>query len=83
VTHTVVFRPQVAEETRAARQWYGEQQPGLGARFANAIDEVIRQIMPNPLAFPLAMVKPVARLSAGSLSRPIFECTLTMSSFWL
>jgi plasmid stabilization system protein ParE len=53
VTHTVVFRRQAAEEARAARQWYEKQQPGLGARFMNAIDEVIRQIVSNPLAFPM------------------------------
>jgi plasmid stabilization system protein ParE len=53
VTYRVVFRPQAEEEARAARRWYEEQQPGLGERFATAIDETIRRIGSNPSAFPL------------------------------
>jgi hypothetical protein len=83
VTHTVVFRPEAAEEARAARQWYEKQQPGLGARFANAIDAAVGRIASNPLAFPLATVKFAARSCADFPSRSIFDCTLAMSSFWL
>jgi plasmid stabilization system protein ParE len=53
VTYGVVFRPQAEEEARAARRWYEEQQPGLGKRFADAIDGTIQRIGSNPSAFPL------------------------------
>jgi plasmid stabilization system protein ParE len=51
VTYTVVFRPQAEKEARAAQRWYEEQQPGLGARFAGAIDEAVQRIVSNPSAF--------------------------------
>ncbi len=53
MTTNVVFRPQAEEEARAARRWYEEQKPGLGARFADAIEETLRRIASNPPAFPL------------------------------
>jgi plasmid stabilization system protein ParE len=53
VTTSVVFRPQAEEEACAARRWYEEQKPGLGARFADAIDETLRRIASNPSTFPL------------------------------
>jgi len=53
VTQAVIFRPQAAEEARSARQWYEEQKPGLGGRFADAIDETLQRIASNPSAFPL------------------------------
>jgi toxin ParE1/3/4 len=53
VTYGVVFRPQAEEEARAAQRWYEEQQPGLGKRFADAIDGTIQRIGSNPSAFPL------------------------------
>jgi plasmid stabilization system protein ParE len=53
VSDTVVFRPQAEEEVRAARRWYEGQKPGLGARFANAIDETVQRIISNPTGFPL------------------------------
>jgi plasmid stabilization system protein ParE len=53
VTASVVFRPRAAEEARAARRWYEEQKPGLGARFADALDETLQRIVSSPSAFPL------------------------------
>ena len=53
MSHTVVFRPQAEGEVRAARGWYEEQRPGLGARFADAIEQSVQRIVSNPLAFPL------------------------------
>jgi toxin ParE1/3/4 len=53
VTYTLVFRPQAEQETRAAQRWYEEQQPGLGARFADAMDEALQRIVSNPSAFPV------------------------------
>jgi plasmid stabilization system protein ParE len=52
VTHKVVFRPEADDEARSARRWYEKQHPGLGDRFADAIDEVVERIATNPLAFP-------------------------------
>lgn len=53
MTHTIVFRPQADEEAEAARRWYEEQKPGLGVRFADSIDETLRRIAADPLAYPL------------------------------
>lgn len=52
MTWAVVFRPQAAAEAQAARTWYEEQKPGLGGRFADAIDAAIRRIALTPSAFP-------------------------------
>jgi hypothetical protein len=52
VTRKPFFRPQANQEVQSARQWYEEQQPGLGIEFANAIDETIERVLSNPLAFP-------------------------------
>ena len=53
MTATLVFRPQAEQEARATRRWYEEQKPGLGGRFADAIDETVQRIVANPSAFPL------------------------------
>lgn len=35
----------------AAYDWYEEREPGLGAKFLLAVDEVIGAILQNPLRF--------------------------------
>ena len=52
MTRKVVFRPEADQEVQSARQWYEEQRPGLGVRFADTIDETILRVSSNPLAFP-------------------------------
>lgn len=52
MTFTVVFRPQAEGEAKSARRWYDEQKPGLGERFADALDEMLQRIAVNPAAFP-------------------------------
>ena len=49
----IVFRPQAANEVRAAHDWYEEQKPGLGGRFADAIDEILQRIAERSSAFPV------------------------------
>jgi plasmid stabilization system protein ParE len=53
VKHPVVFRPQAVAEARYALHRYEEQKPGLGIRFAYAIDETVQRIVANPSSFPL------------------------------
>lgn len=53
MTFSVVFRPQAEDELVSARQWYEEQQVGLGARFADAFGEIIGRISSNPSEFPV------------------------------
>jgi plasmid stabilization system protein ParE len=52
-TPQIVFRPQAANEVRSACDWYEEQKPGLGARFAHALDELLQRIAERSSAFPL------------------------------
>jgi plasmid stabilization system protein ParE len=49
---TAVFRASAEEEFEAAYRWY-EEQAGLGAEFARAIDATIAFIERNPELYPL------------------------------
>lgn len=40
-------------EAQAAQRWYDEQKPGLGVRFADAIDETIKRMSTYSSAFPV------------------------------
>ena len=42
----------VEEETAEARDWYDEQQPGLGDAFLDAVEVVIDRVAETPFAFP-------------------------------
>ena len=53
MTLSVVFRPQAEDEVNAARQWYEAHKTALGAKFADALDDVVSRIAANPSAFPL------------------------------
>jgi toxin ParE1/3/4 len=50
---SVVFRPQAEDEVISAQRWYEEHQTGLGARFADALDDLIGRISSNPSEFPV------------------------------
>jgi len=52
VTTEIVFRPQAEAEARAAYRWYEAQKRGLGAQFADALDDVFQRIASNPFEFP-------------------------------
>lgn len=47
----VSFRPEAEAETLETRDWYEGRQPGLGAAFRTALDEVLDQVVENPLLF--------------------------------
>jgi plasmid stabilization system protein ParE len=51
VTLRLVFRREAAEEAQAAKAWYDEQKPGLGARFTTALEQTLGRISSNPSAF--------------------------------
>ncbi|MCE0483845.1 MAG: type II toxin-antitoxin system RelE/ParE family toxin [Methylacidiphilales bacterium] len=44
----VRFHPEAVEEYRAAALHYEKRQPGLGRRFAEKIEEAIRQLSETP-----------------------------------
>lgn len=52
MTPRVVFRPQAQAEIEAARAWYEQQAPGLGTRFASALEAALGCILERPLAYP-------------------------------
>jgi plasmid stabilization system protein ParE len=47
----VVFAPRAREEFEAAVEWYDSQQSGLGSEFVTLVDEVVRLVQEQPLAF--------------------------------
>ncbi|MFI5195863.1 MAG: type II toxin-antitoxin system RelE/ParE family toxin [Chitinophagales bacterium] len=49
--YTISFHPIALDEYKAASIWYEKQQDGLGTKFEKAIDNKIKQILHNPLAF--------------------------------
>ena len=51
MTYTISFHPTALDEYKAASIWYEQQQDNLGIRFEKAIDNKIKQILHNPLAF--------------------------------
>lgn len=46
------FRLEAASDVVSARDWYDEQQPGLGSHFVSALQNTIQLIAEFPEAFP-------------------------------
>ena len=51
----VYFRPEAADESIDAGEWYEARRPGLGREFADALKEVVSRIAHDPLLFPAAL----------------------------
>jgi hypothetical protein len=51
VNRKVTFRPEAEAETRETRDWYEGRQPGLGAAFRAALDEIFQHVAENPLLY--------------------------------
>jgi plasmid stabilization system protein ParE len=49
----ILFRPVAARELAADVQYYDEQHPGRGQRFAAAVEAIVTLIAEFPLAFPI------------------------------
>jgi hypothetical protein len=49
---TLRFRPEVASDLRAARDWYEARQEGLGDEFTLAVERLLERIELVPLQFP-------------------------------
>jgi hypothetical protein len=79
VIRKVVFRPEADEETRSVRRWDEAQRPGLGVRFADAIDETVEHITSNPFAFPAIHGELVGRCFVAFRTASIFDCLEQMS----
>jgi plasmid stabilization system protein ParE len=47
-----IARPLAQADIEAAATWYEQQQTGLGLRFIDAVDHVLRRIRESPLQFP-------------------------------
>ena len=52
MSRQIHFRPQAGAEVLEARRWYEERQPGLGARFAAAVEDAVERLTAKPFAFP-------------------------------
>ena len=53
MTRRLVVRPQAETELLEARDWYDQQQTGLGERFAREVDLTVSAVVDRPLSFPL------------------------------
>jgi plasmid stabilization system protein ParE len=53
VTLPVVWIPDANEDLREARAWYDNIRPGLGERFALAVETTVEAIAEYPLQFPV------------------------------
>ena len=51
MTRPVVWIPQASEDLLEARAWYDNMRPGLGERFALAVDATVEAIAERPLQF--------------------------------
>ena len=49
----IEFRPEAEAEAYKSFDWYEEREPGLGARFRDAVEEVIAAIASRPNSFPI------------------------------
>jgi len=45
------IRPEAEADVVEAALWYEQQNPGLGEKFVAAVDQAIRRVIENPLAF--------------------------------
>ena len=52
MTPRLVLRPQAEAELLEARDWYEDQRPGLGGRFAAEVDKALDAVRQAPLAYP-------------------------------
>ena len=52
MTRPVRFRARAETDLLEACAWHDEEQPGLGDRFATAVENTIDQIAERPLAYP-------------------------------
>ena len=50
---TFSFHPAALAELKEASLYYAGRQPGLGERFASAVEAAIRRIVENPLRGPV------------------------------
>lgn len=44
----VEFRPEALADVVEARRWYEEQEPGLGERFVESLEEIVERILSMP-----------------------------------
>jgi plasmid stabilization system protein ParE len=55
MTLPIAFRPEAAADVVDARDYYDRRQPGLGARFAAALEDVLASIAQNPELFAVIL----------------------------
>ena len=48
----LIIEADVREEIRAAGDWYEGREPGVGGRFAVALDNCLQQILSDPSRYP-------------------------------
>ena len=53
MSRQIHFRPEAGAEVLEARRWYEERQPGLGARFAAAVEDVVERPLSELNLFPI------------------------------
>ena len=53
MSYRLNIRPDAEADVVEAALWYEQQNPGLGEKFVTEVDQAIRRVLENPLAFRL------------------------------
>jgi hypothetical protein len=55
MSYRLNIRPEAEADVVEAALWYEQRKPGLGEEFVTEVDQAIRRVLENPLAFAAAM----------------------------
>lgn len=53
MTFDLIIDPEAESDLARARDWYDDQDPGVGRRFAQAVDAAFQKIKTSPHLYPL------------------------------
>ncbi|HJZ94146.1 MAG TPA: type II toxin-antitoxin system RelE/ParE family toxin [Gemmataceae bacterium] len=53
MTFELIIDPEAKSDLAQARRWYDDQDPGVGRRFAQAVDAAFQRIKERPHLYPL------------------------------
>lgn len=70
----LVVRPEAQADLLAARDWYGQQRPGLGDDFSDAAEELLDRIAATPKLYPATLTSKLRRFPYVVYYRMLADC---------